>query len=682
MPRHVVGACPLDCPDACSWVVTVDDDGRAVKLRGNRDHPFTRGGLCVKVNPWLEFARSPGRLLHPLRRVGAKGEGRFDPVSWDDALAELAERLQGVIDRFGGEAIWPFVGTGSVGFLQGGGATARLWNVLGASEHAITICSIAGHAGMSYTTGTAAGMDPEDIAHSRLVVLWGTNTVSTNAHLWPIVERARRAGAPVWVVDPVRTRTADRADHHLAPMPGTDAALALGLAHVVITEGGADAAFLRDHCLGSAEFRDLVARYPPARVAALCDVDAAEVLALGQALATRRPSAIKVGQGMQRHAGGGQAARAISCLPAVTGDYHRRGGGLVYSTSPAYGLDTWALSRPDLRPGPVRSLAMTRLVEHLTELDDPPVKALVVMGANPVVSNPDQGGVRRALTRDDLFTVVVDAFPTDTVDYADLVLPTTLQTEHVEVMESFSHLYLNWNEPAVAPPGACLSRTELLRRLARALGRTEPELFASDEQLAADLLAAPRWRQAGITVDTLRARGWARIPGTDPYRPFTDGFPTPSRRVELASARADADGHGRLPDHRPPAEAVAPTTDGSLALVAAANHWFVNSTFAGETRNLERAGPPRVTVSPADARRLGLTAGELVEVHNTRGAFHAVLDIGAAARPGVAVTTKGWWAKLRPDGRSVNATVAERDADMARGAIYHDNRVRIRPVGP
>lgn len=646
MPHDVIGACPLDCPDACSWVVTVDDDGRAVKLRGNGGHPHTRGGLCVKVNPYLARTSSPRRLLHPMRRTGPKGDGRFERISWDAALAVLAERITDAIDRHGGEAIWPFDGTGNVGYLQGGGAPARLWQVLGASHHHMGICSISGHGGMSYTTGTTAGMDPEEIVAARLVLLWGANTLTSNQHLWPFVEEARRAGAHVAVIDPVRTRTAARADEHLAIRPGTDAALALGLAHVVVADGGADQAFLDRWTLGWPELRAHLDRYDPERVAGICDVPAERIVALGRRIASTRPTAIKLGQGMQRHAGGGQTARAVSCLPAITGDYHRRGGGLVYSTSPAYQLASAALARKDLRPGPVRTLSMTLLGRELARTD-PPVTVLFVSGANPVVSNPDQTAVRHGLRRDDLFTVVFDAFQTDTADHADLLLPSTLQTEHTEVMESFGHLYLNWNEPAVAPPGECLSRTELMRRLAARLGRREPELAASDHELAADLLSAPLWRDAGITVDVLRRRGWVRVPGTDPYRPFATGFPTRSGLVELASERADHDGHGRLPDHRPPIEAVAGGAgpaggvSAGFALLAPASHWHVNSVFAGEDEVVDRSGPVEVTVCPKDAAELGLPAGTEVDVGNDRGSFRAVLRVGEAARPGVAVTTKG-----------------------------------------
>ncbi|MUH49972.1 MAG: molybdopterin-dependent oxidoreductase [Actinobacteria bacterium] len=679
MPHDVFGACPLDCPDACSWVVTVDDHGRAVKLRGNADHPHTRGGLCVKVNPYLEFSSDPSRLLHPMRRTGPKGSGQFEPITWDEALGAIAERLHDILAEHGGDSIWPFDGTGSVGYLQGCGAPHRFWSAIGAARHHTSICSISGHLGMSYTSGSAAGMDPEDVVHSKLIVLWGSNTLTSNQHLWPFIETARADGAYVVVIDPVRHRTAERADEHIAPRVGTDAALALGLCHV-IAQQGTDTRFLAERTSGWAAFEDSLADYTPERVAQICDVPAEAIIALGTRMAVSQPMAIKLGQGMQRHRHGGQTARVISCIPALTGDYARRGGGLVYSTSDAYMLNGYKLSRPDLRRTQPQTLVMTRLGRELQRADAN-VKALFVMGANPMVSNPDQTLVRAQLTRDDVFTVVFDAYRTDTAEYADIILPSTLQTEHTEIMESFGHLYLNWNEPAVAPPGECLSKTEFMRRLAAAMGLTEPALFATDLELAADLLDAPLWRDAGIGVDQLRTAGWLRIPGTIDYAPFAERFATPSGRFEFVSARAERDGHGLLPNYRPPSEA-ADDEPGTFALVSPAGQFFVNSVFAGIDRNIERAGEPSITVCAADAAEQSLVHGELVSVGNDRGSFVARLNIGTAARSGIAVTTKGAWTKVFSDGQSVNVTVPERDSDMGAGAVYHDNRVSIRPYQP
>ena len=683
--RRVVGACPLDCPDACSWVVTVDGQGTARQLRGNRDHPFTRGGLCKKVNPWLEYAADSSRLLTPLRRVGPKGSGRFAPVTWTEALDEMAERLLDIRDRSGGEAIWPFTGTGNMGWIQGasGPAGARLFNLLGASQHAGTICSVSGHVGLSYTMGTAAGLDSEDVVHAGVILLWGTNTLVANQHFWPFVEEASANGAVVVVIDPARTRTAERADRYLAPRPGTDGALALGLCRAVRDRDGVNGRFLEARTEGWPEFSRQLDAWSVERAAHICGLDATEIDELAALIVERPPLAVKLGQGMQRHAGGGQTARTVSCLPAMTGAFDEVGGGLLYSTSPAYGLNSFAVQRPDLRPSAVRSLAMTNLGAVLTGPADPPVEALIVSGANPLVSNPQTGLVRQGLGRRDLFTVVIDIYHTETTAFADLVLPSAMQHEQFEMTESFAHLYLNWNEPAVVPPGECLPHTEMYRRLAQTMARTDeafadPLLQASDLDLAADALSNDAYRGAGITVDRLRREGWVRIPGTETYRPFADRFPTASGSFEFASRRADADGHGIVPTFDPPAEATQSAgSPHQYALVAHASDQHLNSTFAGTERTRSRAAAPLLRLNSEDARRDGFVDGDLVEVGNDRGSFRARVSVGESTRPGVAMTEKGWW------GQGVNETVREIDSDMGRGAVFHDNLVVLQRIdGP
>ncbi len=667
--EQIIGACSLDCPDACSWVVTVED-GRAVKLRGNPDHPFTRGGLCVKVNPYIEYTNRPDRILHPLRRVAPKGAGTFHPISWDEALAEIGGRMREAIDVHGGEAIWPYAGTGSVGWLQGEPAGKRLFNALGASNHLLNICSLAGRVGMSYTIGSPFGMDPMDLVQSKLILLWGTNTLTSNHHLWPFVERARGRGAQVVVIDPYRTATAARADHHVAPLPGTDGALALGLVAEIVRLGAQDDAYLAEHTLGWERFvGEELSTWSAERAAATCDLPVDDVRALAARIATSRPTGIRSLMGMQRHGGGGQAARVMSMIPAVTGDFARLGGGICYSTGSAYGFDVEAATRPDLRPHPVRTLTMTRLGEGLLDVDDPPVTVLFMWAANPLAANPDLGRVRRGLARDDLFTVVVDHVHTPTTAYADIVLPGTTQLEHAELQDSYSHLYVQWNEPAVAPRGEALAHTEIFRRLARVLGLTDPALFASDDDLAAALLGSADPALAGITLERLKERGWLRLDLPEPCLPVVERFPTPSGRFEFASERAEADAHGLLPHYVAPFEASDPG-DG-VSLVSPANHHLLNTTFAGSL-NHTKAGEPRITIHPDDAARFGVADGEMVSVFNDRGSFAAAVSVSTAARPRVAHTTKGT--------SEVNATVAERDADMGRGAVYHDNRVWLVPV--
>ena len=685
--RQILGACPLDCPDTCSWVVDVDAGGRATRLRGNREHPFTRGALCVKVNRYLEHAAHPDRLLYPLRRVGAKGEGRFERISWDEALDEIAERLKQVIAVYGGEAIWPYQGTGTIGWIQGveGPGGARLWNALGASEHLPTICSIAGRVGSAYTVGTAVGMDPETFAYSKLILLWGTNTLTSGHHIWKYMLEARRRGAHLVAIDPIRTRTAAQADEHLAPIPGTDAALALGLMNIVLGLGAEDRHYIKRFTTGWGAFRRRLQQFPPDRVAAITGLRDEQVIALGERLASSRPTGIRATMGIQRHAGGGMTLRTLAAIGGVTGDWQYPGGGLVYSTSGYFGANRAAFARDDLRPHPVRSLVMTRLADTLLDVDDPPVKALIVCGANPVASNPDQNRVREALARDDLFTVALEHFATDTVDYADIVLPATMQTEHADLHDGYGHLYLLWNEPAVAPPGECLSNSEIFRRIAAHMGLSEPALYASDEELARALLDSDHPSVEGITFERLKREGWVRLNYPRPFVPFADGFPTPSGKLEFYSEQAAADGLDPLCGYTPPREAgeVAPgfAARYPLALIAPASHYFMNTIFANNPRLLRQAGQPRIVLHPDDAAGRGLASGEQATVFNDRGSFTAEVAISDVVRRGVVASTKGYWSKLL-GGPNINATVDERDSDMGHGAVYHDNRVEVELLDP
>jgi anaerobic selenocysteine-containing dehydrogenase len=683
--RHVPGACPLDCPDTCAWVVTVRD-GAAVELRGDRAHPYTRGALCAKVHRYLDYTRAPDRLLHPMRRVGPKGEGRFARISWDEALDEIAGRWREIIARHGPAAIWPYYGSGTMGMLQGvAGAGRRLWNVLGTAQHVMTICTIAGGYGTGYTLGdNRVGMDPETLAYSRLILLWGTNTLTTNHHLWKYVEAARRGGAHVVAIDPIRTRTAAAADEQLAPIPGTDAALALGLLHVVVSSGREDREFIAAHTTGWEAFHRRILDYPPERVSAITGLARERIVALGERLATTRPTGIRLTMGLQRHAGGGMAVRAITCIPGVTGDWRHPGGGAVYDTRGFFRGNWPALWRDDLRPPGTRRLSMTRLGEALLEVHDPPVASMLIYASNPLASVPDQGKARRGLAREDLFTVVVENFQTDTADYADLLLPGTMQTEHADLHYSYGHIYLNWNEPAVPAPGECLPHTEIFRRLARRLGVTEPCVLDGDDDLARAVLASDDAALAGITLERLQRDGWARLSVPTPFVPFAAGFPTPSGKLEFFSPRMIEAGLDPVPDYTPPREAAQRDTELAarypLALIAPASHYLLNSMFANVPDLERRQGSPSIVLHPDDAAARGLLDGDLVRVHNDRGEFRATVRVSDAVRPGVAAASKGFWPKRVPGAANANATVAERDSDMGGGAVFHDNRVEVARV--
>lgn len=677
--KTVVGACPLDCPDGCAWRVTVRD-GVAVNLEGVSEHPITRGTLCVKVNKYLEHTGAPDRLLYPLRRAGEKGSGVFARIDWNEALDEIAERFEKIIARYGGEAIWPYQGTGTLGFLQGlqGRAGSRLWNVLGASRHDMTICSIAGLVGHEYVTGSPRGIDPEALAHSRLIILWGTNTLTSGHHPWHFIKEARRNGAHIVVIDPVATRTARQADEHFAPLPGTDAALALGLLYVIVQLECEDRSYISQRTLGWEAFRERILEFPPERVAAVTGIEERRIVELGTRIAHTRPTAIKAGQGVQRHNGGGMTLRTLACIGGVTGDWGRPGGGMMYSTDGYFGGNRAALYRDDLLKRPVRSLSMTRLGEGLLEVHEPPVMGLFVYGANPLASSPHQAKIRRGLAREDLFTVVMDHFQTDTADYADILLPATMQTEHADLHDGYGHLCIAWNEPAVAPPGECLSTTETFRRLAKRMGLHEPSLYDSDEALAEQLLDTDHPSLAGITLNQLRKEGWARLDYPNPYVPYLNGFPTASGKLEFFSVRAAAEGHDPVPGFTPPKEVVNAELARAypFALVNVASHYLLNTTFANHPALVLRAGRPQVSMNPEDASIRGLETGRQVRVFNDRGSFVAELNVCDQVRQGVLSTTKGAWPKS-VGGSNLNATVDERDADLGGGSVFGDNRVDI-----
>ena len=488
-PIVVRGACPHDCPDTCATLVTVEG-GRAVRIAGDPEHPVTRGFLCAKVNRYVERTYHPDRLLRPLRRVGPKGAGHFAPISWDDALDEIAERLTAIArSPHGPEAILPYSYAGTMGLVQGSSMDRRLFHALGASRLARTICSEAGSVAMRMTLGASIGADGEGLPESDLVLLWGTNTLTSNPHLWPFILEARRRGTPLLCIDPIRTRTAEHCDEWIAIRPGTDAALALGMMHVVFAEGLEDRDYIDRYCLGGDLLRERVREYPPERVAAITGLAPRTVVDLGRRYGVARAAFIRVNYGLQRHAGGGMAVRAIACLPAVAGHWRRAGGGVQLSTSANFQFDRHALERPDLGPpgASPRTINMIRLGEALTTPDagvgGPPVRALVVYNSNPAAVAPDLNAVRRGLARADLFTVVLEHFQTDTADWADIVLPATTQLEHWDVHLAYGHLYATLNRPAIAPLGECKPNSEIFRLLAARMGLDHPALHDDDMEL-------------------------------------------------------------------------------------------------------------------------------------------------------------------------------------------------------
>jgi anaerobic selenocysteine-containing dehydrogenase len=667
--------------------VTVED-GRAVELRGVREHPYTRGRLCAKVNRFLDRVYSPDRVLHPLRRVGEKGEGRFERVGWDEALDDVASRLGAIVAESGGEAVLPYSYMGTQGVVQAASLDRRLFALLGATRLRRAVCGSAPARGIAATQGGTRGMLPEDVRHSRFVVLWGTNTIVTNQHLWPFVTEARRGGARVVVIDPVETRTARSADWHVRPRPGTDAALALGLMHVILAEGLHDADYLARHAVGLDELRERAAAHPPERVADLTCVPTDEVVELARAYATSAPQAIRTLIGMGHHERGAMTLRTIACLPALVGAWRHRGGGLLATTAWAGWdpLDTDALERPDLEDASVREVNMVQLGRALTELE-PPIRALVVYNSNPATIAPDQERVREGLRRDDLFTVVIEQFLTDTAAHADVVLPATTQLEHLDLVPSWGSVYVTLNRPAIAPLGEALPNSEIFRRLARRLGMDE-ELFAeTDEELVRAALSSGHPYLDGVTWERLLEDGYARVALPDDWRPYAEGgFATPSGKVELVSSAFAAAGLDPLPAHVPAAES--PTGDAELAarypLQLVTAKWslhYLNSQYANLPRHRAAEGELPVFVAQEDAARRGIEEGASVRVRNDRGSLLGTARVGSVVPPGVVAVPSGWWASLSPGATSANALTPDTLTDLGGGCAFHDTLVEVEPEG-
>jgi anaerobic selenocysteine-containing dehydrogenase len=673
----VRGACGHDCPDTCHWIVEVKN-GDAARMYGDPDHPFTRGTLCAKVNHYLERVYHPDRVLHPLKRVGAKGEGRFARVTWDGALADIASRWKQIVDEFGAEAILPYSSAGVQGLVQQASIDLRLFGSMGCSGLDRNICGAVATAGLSATIGTGTGIDPEDVVHSRYVVLWGTNTIVTNLHFWPYVREAQRRGAKIVVVDPVRTRTAESADWHLQIKPASDAALALAMMHVIIRDGLVDHDYVSQHAVG---YESLAARsleYAPAAVADTVGLPAEVIERFAREYATTQPSLVRALIGPEHHRNGAMQFRTMACLPVLTGAWKHRGGGLARSTHKLHFhvLDMDRVEMPEVHKPGVRVLNMRDLGKDLCDPSlKPPIKSLMVYGANPMVSMPNQGRIREGLLRDDLFTVVHDLFVTDTALYADYVLPATSQIEHLDLSPAWGHLYLALNRPAIAPRGESLCNTEVFRRLSRALGRTEAYLFESDESMLRAALASGHPWLEGITYERLWEEGYARLNRPDDWRPFANGgYATPSGKAELYSDALREAGHDPLPsagDRR--------FGDG-LQLITGKQLHFLNSGYSNQERHRRRAGELFIELHAEDARERGVAAGETVTVRSGRNEVRAICRISDRIRPGVAWMPFGGLTDAEGQRRSVNVLTAEEPTDWGGGSGLYDAFVEVEPV--
>jgi anaerobic selenocysteine-containing dehydrogenase len=685
--KVVKAACPHDCPDTCAMLVTVEGD-RAVRVAGDPSHPFTRGFLCTKVANYEQRTHSPDRVRTCLKRVGPKGEGRFEPLSWDDALDEIANKFSALAESDeGAETILPYSYCGTMGLVQSQSMDRRFFHRLGASQLDRTICASAGAAGYEATIGAKIGTDPERFSEARLIILWGTNTLTSNVHLWPEILEARAKGAHLIAVDPRRTRTADQCQEHIGLLPGTDAALALGLMHVIFDEGLEDADYLERYTTGAEELRLKAYEFSPERVAKICGLDAETIVRLARLYATTRPSVIRVNYGVQRHAGGGMAVRTLACLPAITGSWRDPAGGILLSTSGTFPLNYQMLERPDLMPRPIpRTINMSVLGDALLKVNDPPVRALYVYNSNPAAVAPDQFQVLEGLKREDLFTVVHEQFMTDTADYADIVLPATTQLEHFDLHKAYGHFYLTINEPAVSPQHEAKSNAEVFRLLAARLNFTEDCFKDTDEEIARQALDVDHPSLEGITLERLREEGWVRLNMPAHYAPFAEGnFPTPSGKCELASERMEAAGLPAVPDFIPPRESIqsAPLLAQRfpLALISPAAHAFLNSTFANLPKQVRQELQPFIELHPDDARARGILNGDTVRAFNERGSCELHAVVTTRARPGVVVSPSVWWNKLSPGKTNINQLTSQALTDMGGGATFYDALIEVEKQG-
>jgi anaerobic selenocysteine-containing dehydrogenase len=678
--RHSV--CALDCPDACSLHVTVDDQGHALKLRGDPDHPVTRGFLCGKVAQYLEREYHPERLLRPLRRTGKKGEGRFEDISWDEALDTVAARLEQIAVVDGPEAVLPYSYGGTMGLLNGSGMDRRFFHRLGASRLDRTICATAGGTALTMSQGIKLGTEPEQFVHSKLILAWGANILGTNVHLWPFIVEARRQGARLYVIDPIKNRTGRAADRHYAINPGSDLALALGLAHQILANGWQDASYVANYTEGFSEFACLAADYPPERVSLLTGIPAPEIVELAREYAQTRPAVIRVNYGAQRSERGGSAIRAICALPVLTGSWREIGGGLQLSTSGAFEFDRSALERPDLQwKSPLgreaRIINMSELGKELLERTGPPVRALVVYNSNPAAVAPNQNAVIAGLRREDLFTVVLEQFQTDTADYADIVLPATTFLEHTDLYLAYGHYYLQLARQAVARPGDVRSNVEIFRLLAARMGFTDSCFDDTEDDMIRQMLASGSPYLEGITLERLDREYFVRLAVSEsgaPFQPFAaGGFRTASGRFEFggSSLRYSAPAESRFGDptlrHRFPLELVSAKHDDSM-----------NSTF-GHREGVDVA-TAFADLHSEDAAVRGIRDGTRVRLFNDRGFCYCDARISDAVQPGVVRVPSVRWNKSSPEGMGVNRLTSDRLTDLGAAATFYSCLVEAERV--
>jgi len=689
--KHVVhAACPHDCPDACGTLITVEG-GRATRIHGDPAHPITQGFLCAKVAKYLDRVYSPDRVLYPMRRVVAKGvggEGAFQRITWDEALTEIVATLKQTGAEFGPEAILPYSYGGNLGVLNGGSMDMRFFHRMGASQLLRTICASTGGEAIVSIYGRKVGTEPEQFRHSKYIIAWGANIHGNNVHLWPFVEEARRHGAKLVVIDPYRTRTARVADWHIPINPGTDVALALGLIHIIVRDGLHDADYISRYAEGFDELQKRLPKYTPEKVSEWTGISVGDVERLAHEYATTRPAAIRVNYGIQRTTNGGAAVRAVCMLPVITGSWKEVGGGLQLSLSGGFGLNTDALERTDLMlKSPLgrraRSINMVELGKALTEVNDPPVKALFVYNCNPAAVCPEHNLVVKGLKRDDLFTVVHEQFFTDTTDYADILLPATTFFEQKDLVKAYGHLYLQVSQQAIDPLGECRSNVDLFRELAQRIGFDDACFQENVDAMIDGALSSGAPQLAGITRERLEREPQARLnvhgDGSDkPWLPFANGFATPNGRARLYDAALIEQGMDPVAEFIPPEESRHTDNERKfpLELLARKADNFLNSSFVNLPSVQKMEHQHELEISRQDAAARGIGDGERVRVFNSRGEIFLTARVDGAVAAGV-VGAKLGWAKLSEGGVNINVLTSARLADLGGGATFYATLVEV-----
>ena len=677
--QTVIGACPHDCPDTCSLVTTVEN-GKAIRVQGNPHHPLTDGVLCTKVSRYTERTYHPDRILHPLKRTGPKGSGQFAPVSWDEALNDIANRLRAIAAK-DPQAIVPYSYAGTMGQVQGEAMAMRFFHKLGASLLDRTICSSAGSEALAYTFGAKLGMRVEFFAESKLILIWGSNSIGSNLHFWRIAQEAKRNGAKLICIDPRKTETAEKCHEHIALRPGTDAALALALMHVLIQNDWLDHDYIAQHTLGWDALRARALLWTPERAAQVCGITAEQIESLARDWATTKPAAIRMNYGMQRVKGGGNAVRAIACLPALTGAWRHRAGGVLLANSGNFPVQRAALQRPDLLAGrKPRTINMSTignaLLQPASDTLGPHIQALVVYNSNPVAVAPQSGQVIQGFAREDLFTVVLEHFQTDTADYADYILPATTQLEHWDIHASYGHTDILLNRPAIAPMGECKTNTDIFRALAQRMGFTEPCFEEDDETMCRSAFAATQ------NMEELFAQGFTHLKSADgqplPDAPFAEGgFPSPSGKCEFYSQRLADMGQDGLPDYIANYEVPQANAEFPLAMISPPARNFLNSSFVNLQSLRDIETEPVLEMHPEDAQARGIQDGDVIRVFNQRGTYHCKAQLNDRARPGVVNGLGIWWRKLGLNGTNVNELTSQNLTDIGRAPVFYDCCVEV-----